>query len=152
MFVGNGHFKGFDLGFVLAESLDRFGVGFINPLSGGGIEGQRAVVRGERGVRVAVDPVCAVSARAGGVLAASDMEGLIRPGVAVVVGDREGAVDGQIAALRDVPVAARDVEGGDVVGAVDGHGDGLRRPRIVLVAHVDGEGFVNGVAFGELIK
>ena len=80
------------------------------------------------------------------------MEGLIRPGVAVVVGDREGAVDGQIAALRDVPVAARDVEGGDVVGAVDGHGDGLRRPRIVLVAHVDSEGFVNGVAFGELIK
>ena len=150
--VGDGHFEGFDLGFVLAESLDRVGVGFVGPLSGGGIEGQRAVVRGERGVRVAVGPVCAVSARAGGVLAASDMEGLSRPGVAVVVGDREGAVDGQIAALRDVPVAARDVEGGDVVGAVDGHGDGLRRPRIVLVAHVDGEGFVNGVAFGELIK
>ena len=150
--VGDGHFEGLDLGFVLAESLDRVGGGFIGPLSGGGIEGQRAVVRGERGVRVAVGPVCAVSARAGGVLAASDMEGLIRPGVAVVVGDREGAVDGQIAALRDVPVATRDVEGGDVVGAVDGHGDGLRRPRIVLVAHVDGEGFVNGVAFGELIK
>ena len=85
-------------------------------------------------------------------LASSDMEGLIRPGVAVVVDDREGAVDGQIAALGDVPVAARDVEGGDVVGAVDGHGDGLRRPCIVLVAQVDGEGFVNGVAFGELIK
>ena len=150
--VGDGHFEGLDLGFVLAESLDRVGGGFIGPLSGGGIEGQRAVVRGERGVRVAVGPVCSVSARAGGVLAASDMEGLSRPGVAVVVGDREGAVDGQIAALRDVPVAARDVEGGDVVGAVDGHGDGLRRPRIVLVAHVDGEGFVNGVAFGELIK
>ena len=64
VFVGNGHFKGFDLGFVLAESLDRVGVGFIGPLSCGGIEGQRAVVRGERGVRVAVGPVCAVSARA----------------------------------------------------------------------------------------
>ena len=64
VFVGGGHFKGFDLGFVLAESLDRVGVGFIGPLSCGGIEGQRAVVRGERGVRVAVGPVCAVSARA----------------------------------------------------------------------------------------
>ena len=54
--------------------------------------------------------MCAVSARAGGVLAASDMEGLIRPGVAVVVGDREGAVDGQIAPcvmFQSLPVMSR---------------------------------------------
>ena len=159
--VGDGHFKGLDFGFVLAEPLDRVGLGFIRPLPGGGIEGQRAVFRLERGRRAAFGGVGTLGSRAGGVmflavgargLAAFDVEGLVFPGVAVVVADRECAADGQLAALRDVPVLALDFEGGDVVGAVDGHGDGLRCPSIVLVAHVDGKGFVNGVAFGELIK
>ena len=66
--VGDGHFKGFDLGFPGIELLDLVAgvVERIGPLPGGGIKGQLAVVRGERGIRAACGGVGTVG-RAGAV-------------------------------------------------------------------------------------
>ena len=156
VFVGNGHFKGFDLGFPGIELLDLVAgvVERIGPLPGGGIKGQRAVVRGERGVRAACGGVGTVG-RAGAVgggrvAAAFDVERLVLPAVAVRVLHGECTAHGGcvfVDALRGVG----DGEFGPVVGTGDGDGDFLRGEAAASVAHIDGEGFGTGFAKSEAV-
>ena len=57
-----------------------------------------------------------------------------------------------VAAEQIVEIVVGQIKRGDVVGAVDGDGDGLgHAPAGLGVGDVDGEGFGHGLAEGEVV-